>query len=79
MSNEPLYTHYQIELKNIPLDWEIAICDSLKGVNKILQFVDIYLDDDTPTEPGEERQVIITGIGMTRSAYKQWKEEYLPK
>lgn len=78
MNKETLYTHYQVDLKNMPVDWDTTICESLYAVGKILKYLDIYLDDDTPTENGEPRQVIITGIGMTRKAYKEWKKEYLP-
>ena len=77
MTPETLYTHYQIDLENISEEWDTTICDSLKGVMQILEYLDIHLDDATETANGEKRRVIITGIGMTRQQYKDWKAEYL--
>lgn len=76
-ADDTLYTHYQVELKNMPVEWDTTICPSLKEVLKVLEFVDIHLDDDSETANGGPRQVIITGIGMTRSAYNAWREEHI--
>jgi hypothetical protein len=76
-TNEPLYTHYQLDLINMSEEWDTTICDSLKGVYDTLKYLDIHLDDDTPTADGKPRQVVITGIPMTRAAFKSWKRENL--
>lgn len=72
-----LYTYYQLELKNINEEWGFTICESLEDVLNQLKYLDIHLDDDTETSDGEPRAVIITGVGMTPEAYRQWKEENL--
>jgi len=69
-SEETLYTYYQLEVQGTSLDWDITICESLDHVRDTLQYLDTFLDD-----PEIEAKVIITGIGLTRSAYKKWKEE----
>lgn len=76
-AEETLHTYYQIEIKNMPEEWDTTICATLDEVRDLLQYLDIHLDDDTPTSDGEPRQVIITGIPMTRTAYRLWREEYL--
>lgn len=69
---ENLYTHYEITIDKMPLDWNTTIVDSLDGIMDMLRYLDIYLDD-----PDCEATVTIRGIGMTRSAFKQWQEENL--
>jgi hypothetical protein len=69
---DTLYTYYQVDVENMPLEWNTTICESLDEVRKILQYVDIHLDD-----PTIEARVIIRGIGMTQVAFKQWQEENL--
>lgn len=56
----------------MPLDWDTTICESLDDVRDMLQFLDVYLDDDTI-----QAKVTIKGIGMTAAAFDQWKEENL--
>ena len=73
--DDTLYTYYQIELKNISEEWDYTICESLDEVLNTLKYLDHHLDDDTPVEPGQERQVIITGVGLTPIAYQQYKDE----
>lgn len=75
LTEDTLYTHYRIEQKNMPVEWDETICDSLAGVMRTLEFLDIYLDDDTETSDGEPRSVTITGIGMTKAAYKDFLKE----
>jgi hypothetical protein len=69
---ETLYTYYEVEIQGTSLDWDITICESLDHVRDILQYLDTFLDD-----PEIEAKVIITGIGLTRSAYENWKKEHL--
>lgn len=72
-----LYTYYEVELKNINEEWDTTICESLDDVKNILEYLDIHLDDATELPDGEKRQVVITGIGMTPEAFKNWKAEHL--
>jgi hypothetical protein len=72
MTEEPVYTYYQLEVQGTSLDWDITICESLDHVRDILQYLDTFLDD-----PEIEAKVVITGIGLTRSAYEKCKEENL--
>lgn len=65
-----LYTYYQLDLENMPVDWDTTICQSLDGVMDVLRYLDIHLDDDTI-----EAKVTIRGIGMTKEAYAKWVEE----
>ncbi len=76
---ETLFTHYQIELENINEEWDCTICESLDEVLGVLKYLDIHLDDDTELPDGEKMRVIITGIGMTREAFKNWVEEEYPE
>lgn len=69
---EPLYTYYQLDLEGISLDWNTTICESLDEVRDVLQYLDIFFD-----EPDSEARITIRGIGMTRSAYEDWKKEHL--
>lgn len=69
---DPLYTYYQIDLKDIPVDWDTTICESLEGVLDVLKYLDIHLDDDTI-----EARITIRGIAMTRAAFANWKKEYI--
>ena len=72
MNECDLYTHYEIELEDMPVDWNTTIVDSLEEVMKVIQYLDIYFDD-----PDCKGSVKIKRIGMTRSAFKQWQEENL--
>lgn len=67
-----LYTYYKVEIQDMPLEWDETICESLEEVLDVLKFVDIYLDDDTV-----KAKVIITGIGMSREAYQQWRKDHI--
>lgn len=67
-----LYTYYQLDLENMPVDWNTTICESLDEVRDVLQYLDIHLDDDTI-----EAKVTIRGIAMSREAYAEWKKEYI--
>lgn len=69
---EPLYTYYQIDLKDVPVEWDTTICESLDEVLDVLKYLDIHLDDDTI-----EARITIRGIAMTRSAYAHWRKEYI--
>lgn len=70
MKKEIIYTYYEVELVNTPLDWNFTICESLDEVKNVLQFADVFLDDET-----RGTKVIVKGIGMTREAYNHWKKE----
>ena len=70
-----LYTYYQLDLENMPVEWDYTICETLEDVLQQLKALDIHLDDDTPTHNGKPRSVTITGIPMTPSAYKEFIEE----
>ena len=65
-----LYTYYKVELQNSPLEWDETICETIDEVRDLLNFLDIYLDDDT-----RELKVIITGVGMTKDAFYQYQLE----
>jgi hypothetical protein len=67
---EALYTYYKITLENSPLNWNETICESLEQVLDTLKYLDIYLDDDE-----SELRVIITGVGMTKAAYKTYNDD----
>ena len=67
---ETLYTYYQIDLENVPVEWDTTICASLDEVRDVLQFLDIYFDDDI------EAKATIRGIGMSRAAYAQWHADH---
>ena len=69
------YTYYKLGLENMSEDWNETICESLDDVRKQLDYLDIHLDDDSETEPGRERKVIITGVGMTPLEFEAWYRE----
>ena len=66
------YLYYQLDLENMPVDWDTTICESLDEVRDVLQYLDIHLDDDTI-----EAKITIRGIGMTEEAYLAWKKEHI--
>ncbi len=72
---DQLYTYYQLDLENINEEWDYTICESLDHIRETLQYLDVHLDDDTETSNGESRRVVITGIPMTPSAYRNFLEE----
>ncbi len=76
---DTLYTYYQLDLENMPEDWDYTICESLDHVRETLQYLDVHLDDDTPTTNEEPRRVVITGVPMTPAAYRDFiKENNVP-
>lgn len=72
MSEETLYTYYQIDLEDASVDWDCTICESLEEVMGVLRFLDTDLDD-----PERKTKVTITGIGMSRQAYYAWGKEHI--
>lgn len=68
------YLYYQIDLVNVPVEWNTTICESLEHVHDTLKFLDIYFDDETI-----EAKAIIIGVGMTRKEYADWCHEHLPE
>lgn len=75
---ERVFTHYKIELKNMSEEWNESIVDSLEKLFNTIRYLDIHLDDDTETSDGEPRSITITGIGMTREAYKEYCQNNQP-
>jgi hypothetical protein len=72
MTEETKHLYYQIDLENMPVEWDTTICVDLDEVRGILQYLEIHFDD-----PTIDAKATIRGIGMTRSAYEKWKEENL--
>jgi hypothetical protein len=70
-NKDTLYTYFRIDLKDIPIEWDYTICESIKHVYHQLGYLDIHLDDDTI-----EAKVIITGIAMTKAEFKQWNIDH---
>jgi hypothetical protein len=72
---EPIYTHYQIDLKNCNSNLgDYIIVESLEDVLGILKLIDSDLDDDSfdNSEFNDKPQATITGIGMTRKAFQEY-------
>lgn len=63
------YTYFKVEIKDWAEDFDYTICESLNGVLKILKLAEIYLDD-----PEIDTRIIITGIGLTKKQYAEFKK-----
>lgn len=71
-TEETLYTYYQIDLENVPVDWDCTICESLEAVMDVLRYLDIHFDD-----PEIKAKATIQGVGMSRSAFEQWQKDHI--
>jgi hypothetical protein len=74
--NQTIYTYYHLELVNMSEPWNETICETLEQVDGMLRYLDMHLDDATPTDDGQARKVILTGIPMTPPGFDKWKKEH---
>jgi hypothetical protein len=67
---EVKYTYFRIDFKDWPEDYDYTICEDLSAVSKHFRFAEVHLDD-----PYRKTEVKVTGIGLTRREFNQWKRD----
>ena len=64
------YLYFELEFINCYMEDCEAIAEDLDEVREMLQSVEIQLDD-----PDANAEVRIKGIGLTRAAFENYKDE----
>lgn len=67
-TGETIYTYYRVEFKDCGLDYDFTIVENIKEIQNLITMCDSELDD-----PDKEAQIIITGIGMTKTQFKEYQ------
>jgi hypothetical protein len=65
------YTYYRVDFHDCGLDFDYTIVETIDEIRDLIQMCDTELDD-----PGKVAQITITGMGMTRTQFAEFKKKW---